>query len=50
MTEAIVVAVRLVSYVVILIIIAVLANTMAMTARRIKEYATIRAIGFSPVT
>ena len=40
---------RLVSYVVILIIIAVLANTMAMTAReRIKEYATIRAIGFQP--
>ncbi len=49
MTEAIVVAVRIVSYVVILIIIAVLANTMAMTAReRIKEYATIRALGFQP--
>jgi putative ABC transport system permease protein len=50
MTEAIVVAIRLVSYVVILIIMAVMANTMSMTAReRINEYATIRAIGFSPV-
>lgn len=49
MTEAIVVAIRLVSYVVILIIMAVMANTMSMTAReRISEYATIRAIGFSP--
>ncbi len=49
MTEAIVVAVRLVSYVVILIIMAVLANTMAMTSRdRVREYATIRAIGFQP--
>ena len=33
MTEAIVVAIRLVSYVVIVIILAVMANTMAMTAR-----------------
>ncbi len=50
MTEAIVVAIRLVSYVVILIIMAVMANTMSMTAReRIREYATIRAIGFSPL-
>jgi len=50
MTEAIVVAIRLVSYVVILIIMAVMANTMSMTSReRIREYATIRALGFSPL-
>lgn len=50
MTEAIVVAIRLVSYVVILIIMAVMANTMSMTSReRIREYATIRALGFPPL-
>jgi putative ABC transport system permease protein len=49
MTEAIVVAVRIVSYVVILIILAVMANTMAMTAReRMAEYATLKALGFGP--
>lgn len=49
MTEAIVVAIRLVSYVVIVIILAVMANTMAMTAReRLSEYATLKALGFSP--
>jgi putative ABC transport system permease protein len=48
-TEAIVVAIRIVSYVVILIILAVMANTMAMTAReRLGEYATLKALGFSP--
>jgi putative ABC transport system permease protein len=48
-SEAIVVAIRIVSYVVILIILAVVANTMAMTAReRIAEYATLKALGFSP--
>jgi putative ABC transport system permease protein len=48
-TEAIVVAIRVVSYVVILIILAVMANTMAMTAReRTAEYATLKAIGFGP--
>ena len=48
-TEAIVIAIRLVSYVVILIILAVMANTMAMTAReRLGEYATLKALGFSP--
>jgi putative ABC transport system permease protein len=48
MTEAIVVAIRIVSYVVIVIIMAVAANTMAMTAReRIGEYAIFKAIGFS---
>jgi putative ABC transport system permease protein len=49
-TEAIVVAVRIVSYVVIFIILAVMANTMAMTAReRLGEYATLKALGFSPL-
>jgi putative ABC transport system permease protein len=49
MTEAIVVAIQIVSYVVILIIMAVMANTMAMTAReRTGEYATLKALGFSP--
>ena len=48
MTEAIVVAIRIVSFVVILILLAVMANTMAMTAReRIGEYATLKALGFS---
>jgi len=43
------VAIQLVSYVVILIILAVMANTMAMTAReRTGEYATLKALGFSP--
>jgi len=48
MTEAILLAIEAVSYVVILIIMAVMANTMAMTAReRRAEYATMKAIGFS---
>ena len=48
-TEAIVTAVRIVSFVVIVIIFAVVANTMAMTAReRLAEYATLKALGFSP--
>jgi len=38
-----------VSYVVIVIILAVAANTMAMTAReRLPEYATLKALGFGP--
>jgi putative ABC transport system permease protein len=49
MTEAIVVGIRIVSFVVIFIILAVMANTMAMTAReRLAEYATLKALGFSP--
>ena len=49
MTETIVVAIRAVSFVVIFIIMAVMANTMAMTAReRIAEYATLKALGFGP--
>ncbi len=48
MTEAILLAIQAVSYVVIVIIMAVMANTMAMTAReRGSEYATMKALGFS---
>jgi putative ABC transport system permease protein len=48
-TEALVIAIRIVSYVVIVIILAVMANTMAMTAReRLSEYATLKVLGFSP--
>ena len=48
-TEAILIAIRIVSFVVIIIILAVMANTMAMTAReRLPEYATLKALGFSP--
>jgi putative ABC transport system permease protein len=48
MTEAILLAIEAVSFVVIVIIMAVMANTMAMTAReRYAEYATMKAIGFS---
>lgn len=51
MTEAIVVAIRIVSYLVIFIILAVMANTMAMTVReRTAEYATLKALGFGPTT
>jgi putative ABC transport system permease protein len=47
MTEAILLAIEAVSYVVIVIIMAVMANTMAMTAReRSAEYATLKALGF----
>src|SRR5690349_23839428 len=39
----------IVSFVVIVIIFAVVANTMAMTAReRLAEYATLKALGFAP--
>jgi len=49
MTEAIVVAIRAVSFLVIFIILAVMANTMAMTAReRTAEFATLKALGFAP--
>lgn len=47
MTEAIMVAIQIVSYMVIVIIMVVAANTMAMTAReRIVEYATMKTLGF----
>lgn len=48
MTEAILIAIQAVSFVVIVIIMAVMANTMAMTAReRSSEYATLKTLGFS---
>jgi putative ABC transport system permease protein len=48
MTEAILLAIQAVSFVVIVIIMAVMANTMSMTAReRSSEYATLKALGFS---
>jgi putative ABC transport system permease protein len=47
MTETIVIAIQLVSFVVIIIIMAVVANTMAMTTReRIGEYAILKTMGF----
>jgi len=47
MTEAIVIAIKLVSFVIIFIIMVVVANTMAMTAReRIGEYAIFKTLGF----
>ncbi|HZP91720.1 MAG TPA: FtsX-like permease family protein [Burkholderiales bacterium] len=49
MSNQIIAAIQIVSYVVILIILAVMANTMAMSAReRTAEYATLKAIGFGP--
>ena len=49
MSEAILMAVQAVSFIIILIIMAVMANTMTMTAReRLAEYATLKALGFSP--
>ncbi|MFZ5527465.1 MAG: ABC transporter permease [Pseudomonadota bacterium] len=49
MSEAILLAVQAVSFIIILIIMAVMANTMTMTAReRLAEYATLKALGFSP--
>lgn len=47
MTKAIIMAIQIVSYVVIAIILIVLANTMAMTAReRQEEYAVLKTLGF----
>ncbi len=49
MSEAILVALQAVSFIIIVIIMAVMANTMAMTAReRLAEYATLKALGFPP--
>ena len=49
MSDQIIAAIRAVSYVVIVIIMAVMANTMAMSAReRLSEYATLKALGFGP--
>jgi len=50
MSEAIIIAIQLVSYVIILIIMVVVANTMAMTAReRIGEYAVFKTLGFGGI-
>ena len=47
MSETILAAIRAVSGIVIVIIMAVMANTMTMAAReRLAEYATLRALGF----
>lgn len=47
MTEAIVAVIEIVSGVIIVIVLAVLANTMAMSVReRKREYATLKALGF----
>ncbi len=49
MSEAILVALQAVGWIIIVIIMAVMANTMAMTAReRLAEYATLKALGFPP--
>lgn len=49
MSQTVLMAIRAVSFVVVLIIMAVMANTMTMTAReRLAEYATLKALGFSP--
>lgn len=49
MTEAILGAIQIISVVVIAIILLVLANTMAMTAReRSGEYAVLKTMGFGP--
>ncbi len=50
MTEAIVTVIQIVSFLVIVIIMAVVANTMAMTAReRIGEYSIMKTLGFGGV-
>ena len=47
MSEAIILAIRLVSLMVVLIILAVAANTMAMSVReRMSEYAVLKTLGF----
>lgn len=49
MTEAIMLAIQLISIVVIFIIMAVMANTMAMSVReRLGEYAVMKTLGFGP--
>ena len=49
MSEAILGAVQAVSFIIVLIIMAVMANTMTMTAReRLADYVTLKALGFPP--
>jgi putative ABC transport system permease protein len=50
MMEAILVALKVVSFLIVAVILAVLANTMAMTAReRLSEYAVLKTLGFGAV-
>lgn len=50
MSETILAAIEAVSLIIVAIIMAVMANTMTMTAReRLAEYATLRALGFGPL-
>ncbi len=50
MTEAIVTVIQIVSFLVIIIIMAVVANTMAMTTReRVGEYSIMKTLGFGGV-
>jgi putative ABC transport system permease protein len=50
MSEAILMAVQAVSLIIMVIILAVMANTMTMTAReRLGEYATLKVLGFRPL-
>jgi putative ABC transport system permease protein len=49
MSDTILAAIQAVSFIIIVIIMAVMANTMTMTAReRLSEYATLKALGFPP--
>ncbi len=49
MSDQIIEAIRTVSYVIVLIILAVMANTMSMSVReRTRELATMKALGFKP--
>jgi putative ABC transport system permease protein len=49
MTEAILLAIKVVSWLVIGVILVLLANTMAMSAReRLGEYAVLKTMGFRP--
>ena len=49
MTESILIALKIISYLVIGVILAVLSNTMAMTIReRLTEYAVLKTLGFRP--
>ncbi len=48
MLDTVVLAIKVVSYVVIVIIMAVMANTMATARERTGEYATLKALGFAP--
>lgn len=49
MSRHVLIAIRLVSFALILIIMAVMANTMMLASHeRLREYATLKALGFSP--